>query len=225
MALITLVGLALGFLLVDSPSPAGAPGRVSAILAAHHDPSDHGAIPSKVAAALLATEDSRFYRDPALDLKGTIRAFWGVVTSNPNEGGATIEVQLAKLLYTPGRTDPLSLAKQVAIALKMDHDFSKSRILAMYLDAAYFGDGAYGVTAASERYFGVPPGQLDWGQASLLAGLVQAPSAYNPASHLSAALARRSHVLARLVTVGALTPAQVNQIEAAPLRPAIPFRN
>lgn len=223
VVLATLAGIVLGGLLIVTPSPAGAPGRVAAILAAHHAPSDGGNIPAKVAAAVLATEDSRFYSDPAVDFKGTLRAFWGVVTSNPNEGGATIEIQLAKLLYTPGRTDPVALSEQVAIAMKMDHDFSKRRILAMYLDAAYFGDGAYGVTAASERFFGVAPDRLTWAQASLLAGLVQAPSAYDPAHHLSAALERRDHVLQRLVSVGVLSPGQVPIIERAPLDPAIAF--
>lgn len=223
MTLVTLVAGAMAVLLLTTPSVSNAPELVREILAAHHDPSDHGVIPSKVAAALLATEDSRFYTDPAVDAQGTVRALWGVITQNPNEGGATLEVQLAKLLYTPSRSDPLALAKQVALAFKLDHDFSKKRILAMYLDAAYFGDGAYGVTAAAEHYFGRPPGQLTWAQATLVAGLVQAPSAYNPARHLSTALLRRDHVLARMVAVGDLTDAQVRAIQAAPLDPAVPF--
>ena len=221
LALIPVAALLV--LLAVTPSPSSAPGRVAADLAAQGAPSDNGVVPAKVAAAVLATEDSRYYRDPAVDPLGAMRAAWGIITANPNEGGATIEVQLAKLLYTPRRSDPLSLAEQSAIAFKMDHDFSKTRILAMYLDAAYFGDGAYGVTAASQHYFGLPPDQLSWAQASLLAGLVQAPSAYNPHHHLSAALRRRSHVLARLEAVGTLTAAQVRAVAAEPLHPDIPF--
>lgn len=223
MTLATVVAAAMASLLLTTPSVANAPALVQGILAAHHDPSDDGVIPAKVAVALLATEDSRFYSDPAIDARGTARAIWGVVTQNPNEGGATLEVQLAKLLYTPDRSDPLALAKQVALAVKLDNRFSKKRILAMYLDAAYFGDGAYGVTAAADHYFGRSPSDLTWGQATLLAGLVQAPSAYNPAHHLSNALLRRDHVLARMVAVGDLTPAQGQAIKAEPLDPAIPF--
>lgn len=226
MALTTALTVLAGFmaaLLVTTPSVDNAPALVADILAAHHDPGDHGVVPPKVAAALLATEDSRFYSDPAVDFRGTVRAVWGMITQNPNEGGATLEVQLAKLLYTPDRSDPLALAKQVALAIKMDQTFTKHQILAMYLDAAYFGDGAYGITAAAHHYFGVSPEALDWAQASLLAGLVQAPSAYNPHHHLSVALLRRDHVLARLVAVGDLTPAQVAAVKAEPLHPAVPF--
>ena len=206
-----------------TPSAASAPSKVRAILVAHHAPSDNGVVPAKVGAAVLATEDSRFYSDPALDPQGTLRAAWGFVTRNPNLGGATIEVQLAKLLYTPGRSSPSALAEQVVMAFKLDLDFTKSQILAMYLDAAYFGDGAYGITAAAQHYFGVTAAQLTWGQAALLAGLLQAPSAYDPRAHLSAALARRSHVFARLVAVGRLTAAQARADAAAPLDPTIAF--
>lgn len=221
-AVVVVAGL-LAVLLVATPSVSSAPSLVDHILASHNATSDHGVIPPKVAAAVLATEDSRFYSDPAVDAQGTLRAVWGVVTRNPNEGGATLEVQLAKLLYTPGRADPLALSEQVALAVKLDHRYSKKQILAMYLDAAYYGDGAYGVTAAAEHYFGRSPGDLTWGQASLLAGLVQAPSAYNPVHHLSMALLRRSHVLDRLVAVRTLTRAQAQAVEAAPLDPAVPF--
>ena len=223
VALAVVLAGALLVLLAVTPSPSSAPARVAADLAARGEPSDGGVVPAKVAAAVLATEDSRYYHDPAIDPLGAARAAWGIITANPNEGGATIEVQLAKLLYTPRRSDPLALSEQSAIAFKMDHDFSKTRILAMYLDAAYFGDGAYGVTAAAHHYFGLPADQLSWAQASLLAGLVQAPSAYDPHRHLSAALRRRAHVLARLEAVGTLTAAEVRAVAAEPLNPAIPF--
>lgn len=223
VVVVTVVaGIALLTLAV-TPSAESAPARVQALLAGHGAPSDQGRIPARVGAALLATEDSRYRSDGAIDPQGTARAVWGVVTRNPNEGGATIEVQLAKMLYTPKHTDPISLAEQVTMAFKLDHDFSKTRILAMYLDAAYFGDGAYGVTQAARHYFGVDPDQLTWGQAALLAGLVQAPSRYDPHGHLEAALTRRDHVLARLVAVGTLTRSQAKEVEAGPLDPAVSF--
>ena len=223
LALVVLLAVTFGVLLAVTPSVRSAPAIVARALAAHQAPSDRGVIPTKVAAALLATEDSRYYSDPAIAPLGTARALWGLVSRNPNEGGATLEVQLAKLLYTPGRSDPLAMAEQVALAFKLDWAFTKKQILAMYLDAAYFGDGAYGVTQASEHYFGRSPEQLTWGQASLLAGLVQAPTAYNPAHHLSLALLRRKHVLARLVAVGDLTAAQAQVVQNEPLDPAIRF--
>ncbi len=210
-------------LLALTPSVADAPQRARAILAAHHTPSDNGVVPRRVAAALLATEDSRFYSDPALDARGLARAGWGLVTARNDEGGATIEVQLAKLLYTPARSGPGAELEQVGIAIKLDQRYSKHTILAMYLDAAYFGDGAYGVTAAAHRYFGLPPGRLSWAQASLIAGLVQAPSAYDPHLHFSLAIERRRHVLSRLVAVHVLTAARARRIERQPLHPAVSF--
>jgi membrane peptidoglycan carboxypeptidase len=225
VALVVLV--AGGFLALEEATPAvnGAPARVAAILAAHGAPSDDGRVPSRVAAALLATEDSRYWSDPALDLQGTLRAIWGTLTHDPNAGGATIEVQLAKLLYTPGRRGLGAELEQVGIAFKLDAHYTKRQILAMYLNAAYFGDGAYGVVAASERYFGLPPDRLSWAQASLIAGLVQAPSAYDPHDHLRLALERRSHVLARLVATHVLSRRQAAAVARAPLRPVISFGN
>lgn len=220
---VTLVAGGLLVLLAVTPSAASSPARVRAVLASHSAPSDGGRVPQKIGAALLATENSRYRSDLAIDPQGTVRAFWGLITRDPNKGGATIEVQLAKMLYTPKRSDPVALAEQVAIAFKMDHDFSKTRILAMYLDAAYFGDGAYGVTQAARHYFGVSPDDLSWGQAALLAGLVQAPSRYDPHGHLRAALARRDDVLGRLVAVGTLTRADVKVIETDPLNPVVSF--
>jgi penicillin-binding protein 1A len=220
--LVTLMGAALAVLVATSPSVTDAPARVHAILAAHHAPSNNGAIPDRVATALLATEDSRFYHDPALDPQGVVRATIGVVTRNGNDGGATIEQQLAKMLYAPG-TSVGSELRQVGVAFRFDLRYSKSQILAMYLDAAYFGDGAYGVTAAAEHYFGLPADQLSWAQASLLAGLVQAPTEYDPHGHLSLARRRQSHVLARLVATGHLTATEAARVKRAPLDPAVPF--
>ncbi len=222
LLLTIIAGGMLGILAV-TPSGATAPARVRALLASHSAPSDGGQVPAKVGVALLAVEDSRYRTDWAIDAQGTIRAMWGVMTANPNEGGATIEVQLAKLLYTPRRSDPVALTEQVAVAIKLDHDFSKTRILAMYLDAAYFGDGAYGVTQAARHYFGVDPDQLNWGQATLLAGLVQAPSRYDPHGHLGEALLRRKRVLDRLVAVGTFTRVQADSVAAEPLNPVVPF--
>src|ERR1700752_149033 len=97
-----LAGAGLAVIIFTSPSVANAPQRVQAILAAHHAPSDNGVIPPRLATALLATEDSRYYHDPALDPRGVARAALEVVTHNGLDGGATIEQQLAKMLYAPG---------------------------------------------------------------------------------------------------------------------------
>lgn len=222
-AVVVLAAGGFGALWYFTPSVSTAPVRVQAILSAHHAPGDGGVVPVKVGDALLATEDSRYYNDSALDPRGVVRGTWGVLTGDPNAGGATIEMQLAKMLYTPGRSGPFSVLEQVALAYKLDQHFTKTQILSMYLDAAYFGDDAYGITEAATHYFGVPADQLTWGQASLLAGLVQAPTSYDPHGHLTLALERRQHVLDRLVATGVLTQAEADQAAAAPLNPVVPF--
>jgi penicillin-binding protein 1A len=164
-----------------------------------------------VADALIATEDSRFYGNPGVDPISVLRLPISLVLSR-DQGGATLEQQLAKNLYEQGRTGPLAQAQEAVLALKLDRSFSKAEILRLYLDDGYYGHGFYGLTAASQGYFGVAPAQLSWAQASLLAGLFQAPSAYDPVKHPGAARARQAHVLDRLVAVGTLTRAQADAV-------------
>lgn len=106
------------------------------------------------------------------------------------------------------------------LAVKLDRRFGKGQILEMHLSEVYSGHGVHGATAASSGYFGAPPGALSWAQASLLAGLVQAPSRDDPLQHLSIAQARQAHVLDRFVATGVLTgaQAQVARIDALHLR-------
>jgi penicillin-binding protein 1A len=209
--LVALVGLgvvaalllAAGWVL--TPSVDDASDRVAAHLAGHHARALQGAVPAKIAAALIATEDSRFENTPGLDPLGLIREPLGAITGR-DEGGATLEQQLVKNLYQGGSTAGLTAtAENPVLALKLDRTWTKAQILRMYLDDGYYGHGLYGLTAASEGYFGVAPGRLTWAQASLLAGLFQAPSAYDPFRHPDAARNRQQHVLDRLVATGRLS--------------------
>ncbi len=111
----------------------------------------------------------------------------------------------------------LGKAEQVLLGIKLALSYPKATILQMYSDVAYFGDGYYGLQAASCGYFGVVPAALTWPQAALLAGLVQAPSAYDPLVHLALARAREAHVLDRLATTGKLTHAQAERAYRQPL--------
>jgi membrane peptidoglycan carboxypeptidase len=222
VAALVVVGallLAAGWVL--TPSVSDADDRVAAHLAAHSATALTGAVPAKVAAALIATEDSRFASTPGVDPLGLVREPLGVVTGR-DEGGATLEQQLAKNLYEGGSGSLVAKAEEVVLALKLDRTWTKAQILRMYLDDGYYGSGFYGLTAAAQGYFGVGPEQLTWAQASLLAGLFQAPSAYDPFVHPDAARARQAHVLDRLVTTGSLTRAAADAIarEDWGLRPA-----
>jgi penicillin-binding protein 1A len=169
--------------------------------------------------AVVATEDERFYRHHGIDLLGVLRALpYDVVHLSFAQGASTITEQVAKLLYLHADDhSPWRKLEDGAIALKLEDHYGKERILAAYLNSAYFGEGAYGARAASERYFGVPPRRLGPAQASLLAGLLQAPSAYDPRLHPQLARARQVDVLRSLVRDGFLTEREAAAAVAEPL--------
>jgi penicillin-binding protein 1A len=218
LALLGLLVLGAGWVLTPSVDDAAA--RVRAHLAAHSAPALQGAIPVKMADALIATENSRFYSVPGVDPISVLRAPFALAF-NRDQGGATLEQQLAKNLYEQGSQALTAQAAEGVLALKLDASWSKAQILRMYLDDGYYGHGFYGLTSAANGYFGVPPAALTWSQASLLAGLFQAPSAYDPFRHPDVARARQAHVLNRLVAVGNLTRAEADRVLAEPwaLRP------
>ena len=222
LALVLVAAIAFVTIWNLTPGVSDAQARTAAIVADHGGISDNGIPPHKVAKAIVATEDSRFYSHPGLDPQSMVRGLYTFVTQGKLEG-ATINAQLAKLLYGDGRSGVWETTQEAMLAIKLDAKFGKRQILAMYLDAAYFGHQAWGVERASRVYFGVPAEQLSWGQASLLAGLVNAPTAYDPTAHLTLARSRQRHVLNRLVATHVLTPAQAKAVFAEPLNPAIRF--
>lgn len=217
IVVVTLVGaVAVSWPL--TPGVGNAAALVSARLARHQAPL-LTALPvnDRVGQAVIATEDSRFYSEPGVDPIGIVRALLGPLRGGGDQGGATLSQQLAKVLYTGGRTGFGAEVTQVELAIKLNVALPKADILRLYLAAVYFGQGFYGLPAASEGYFGLPPSALGWPQASLLAGLVQAPSAYDPLVHLALARQRQLHVLGRLVATGVLSRAEAAAAYAAPL--------
>ncbi|MGY1813497.1 biosynthetic peptidoglycan transglycosylase [Blastococcus sp. SYSU D00820] len=206
-----VLALALAGAWLATPGVDDARARVDALLAATGGTPLTGELPERLVVAVLATEDSRFADHPGIDWRGALRAPLGVVLGR-DLGGSTLEQQLAKNLYGDGDTGPAAKAQAVVLALKLSAGWTKEEVLRMYLDTAYYGHGYTGVVAASEGYFGVPPGELSWAQASLLAGLLQAPSAYDPVVHPELAAARQAHVLDRLVDVGALSRAEADDV-------------
>jgi penicillin-binding protein 1A len=217
LVLIVLAALGVGGLMLVTPSVGDAQARAQALDRQHHALYPGPAVPSRFAAALVATEDHRFYSEPGIDLFAVARLIEGRVTGRPDQGGATLYQQLAKMLYTPGRSGVAVEAEQVALGIKLDLAYRKPQILQMYAAVAYFGNDYYGLREASCGYFGIRPAGLSWPQATMLAGLVQAPSAYDPMTHLAAARARQSHVLARLVATGKLSQAEANSAYRQPL--------
>jgi membrane peptidoglycan carboxypeptidase len=199
------------------PSAGDAPQRVNRILAAHGGTPGGSIPPTKLGDAVVAVEDEHFYSNFVLNIvDGAGRAAIAALHTSQDPGGSTIEQQLAKQLYGAG-TGLTSTLREIGLGVKLAIDYPKSQILAMYLNAVYYGHGYWGEVAAARGYFGVSPNDLDWAQASLLAGLPNAPSAYDPLEHLALAKDRQRHVLDRLVVNHYLTAAQANAIYAEPL--------
>lgn len=212
-----LLVLTLGAAWALTPGVDDARARVDARLGEFGGTALVGDVPPRIAAALLATEDSRFADHIGIDWRGALRAPLGLVTGE-DLGGSTLHQQLARVLYEDGDTAPPAKARAVVLAVKIDRAWSDAEILRMYLDAAYFGHGFYGVEAAARGYFGLAPAELDWAQASMLVGLVQAPSAFDPLVHPERAKNRQAHVLDRLVDVGELDRATADAIAEQPWR-------
>ena len=153
--------------------------------------------------AIVDTEDRRFYRDDGIDYIGIVRALKSDVSAGGYaQGGSTIEQQLVRNLYlTPQQSISRKLT-EACLAVQLDQQWSKDRILATYLNDIYFGHQAYGIEAAARAYFGVHAKDLTLEQAALLAGLPQAPSAYDPFNRPDAAKARRAEVLQAMLEAG-----------------------
>jgi len=175
-------------------------------------------IPKLVQQAVLDAEDAQFYQHGAISLKGMARAALRNLTgAKLKEGGSTITQQLAKSLFlSPERTLSRKL-KEIQLAQEIEGRYSKDKILEMYLNAIYFGGGAYGIEAAARTYFGKSVGKLSLTEAALLAGLPKAPSAYSPFSDLKRAKERRDYVLGRMEKEKHISGAQAKAAVRQPI--------
>ena len=204
---------------LSAPTPSSLGSRVSADLGPGGKSVPLDRVAPILREAVVATEDERFYQHHGVDLIGVLRALpYDLAHMSFAQGASTITEQLGKLLYLHGNDHtPWRKLEDAALAVKLENRYGKEQILAAYLNTAYFGEGATGVWAASERYFGLPPGRLDTAQASLLAGLIQAPSAYDPLRHPTLARDRQIDVLRSLVRDGFLTQREAEATLARPL--------
>ncbi|WP_298804960.1 transglycosylase domain-containing protein [uncultured Pseudokineococcus sp.] len=172
------------------------------------------AIPQDMRDAIIAAEDRSFYENRGVSPTGIARAFVSNLRGNATQGGSTITQQYVKNYYTGDDTQSLQRkVREAFIALKVDNELDKDQILTDYLNTIYFGRGAYGVQEAAQAYFGVDVGQLTTAQAALLAGIVPAPSAYDPAVDPEAAERRWEYVVDGMVETGAVTQAERDGLE------------
>jgi penicillin-binding protein 1A len=175
-------------------------------------------IPKLVQQAVLDIEDTDFYEHGAVSVKGMARAAIRNLTSGKvKEGGSTITQQLAKSLFlSPERTLSRKV-KEIQLAAEIERRYRKDKILEMYLNAIYFGGGAYGIEAAARTYFGKSVSQVNVPEAALLAGLIKAPSLYSPLADLKRAKARRDVVLNRMKALKHLSTTQAHAALSAPV--------
>ncbi len=159
--------------------------------------------------ATIAVEDRRFYRHSGVDYEGIARALWRDLTEGEIvEGGSTLTQQLVRNLYISRERTVTRKLREACLAVQLNRDWSKQRILRAWLNIVYFGNRAYGVEAASQTYFSKPARDLNLREAAMLAGLPQAPSTYDPFANPAGALARRNLVLQSMLDNGDITRAQ-----------------
>lgn len=181
--------------------------------------------------AIVASEDSRFYAHRGVDAKGIARAFVAnQQAGGVSQGASTLTMQYVRMALRDGAQTPLEVKqateqtpirklREMRMALDLEKETTKTEILERYLNSAYFGHRAYGIYAASEIFFSKTPKDLTPVEAATLAGLVKAPSAYDPASSdRKAATDRRNYVIDRMRDMGYLSPAAAATAAAEPIR-------
>ena len=169
--------------------------------------------------AVISVEDQRFYEHSGVDfIRVAAAVLRNVHEGRRAEGGSTITQQLARQSFLSRDKTFRRKLKEVILAAHIEHEYSKKEILEFYLNKVYFGDGLYGVEAASRGYFGKPASALTIAEAALLAGLIQSPSSYAPTANPERAVARRNVVLQTMVASGAIDQAQYEEARRTPVR-------
>jgi len=179
-------------------------------------------LPEILPMAFVAAEDARFFDHPGIDIFAAIRALIRDISSGAKiQGGSTITMQVARmLLLSPEKTYSRKF-RECLLAWRIDRSLSKKRILEIYLNQIYLGDGAYGVEAAARNYFNKSARELNLGEIALLAGLPKAPSRYSPRRNFAAARARQRYVLNRMAAEGIIDGATARSVYSSPPQIAI----
>lgn len=174
-------------------------------------------LPQNLVNAVIATEDSRFFKHCGIDFFGIARAYY--VNHRANrvvQGGSTITQQLAKLLFLNPQRTVKRKVQEILLALQMERQFTKEQILSLYLNRAYFGAGNYGVGNAAKFYFGKEVSQLNLNESAIIAGLLKAPSKFSPKNNRDLAESRSNVVLQRMIDAGFLTEGSIADLDADP---------
>ncbi|AOY88827.1 peptidase [Marinobacter salinus] len=175
-------------------------------------------IPTIQLQAFMAAEDSRFYEHFGVDIKGLARAAIELVsTGSIQSGGSTITMQVAKNYFLSRDRTFIRKFNEILLALQIERELNKNRILELYLNKIYLGNRAYGIAAAAQVYYNKPVAELSLAQMAMLAGLPKAPSAYNPLANPDRARIRRDWILGRMRDLGFITDDAYELAVSAPL--------
>ena len=166
---------------------------------------DTTTLPDYVSEAIIASEDSTFYTNPGIDIKGTARALVNNLSGGDRQGGSTITQQYVERYYMGQTTSYVGKLKEAVLAIKVTDEQSKEEIIGGYMNTIYFGRGAYGIEDGAEAYFGHSASELTLSEAALLAAVIPAPSAWDPAVDADTAQERWERVLNLMVEDGWIT--------------------
>jgi len=161
-------------------------------------------VPPHVVNAFIAAEDQRFFEHPGIDYRGILRAFYRLVTtgSASGGGGSTLTQQLARSYFLSLEQTAERKFKEASLAVRIEQEFTKEQIMELFLNKMFFGQRAYGVAAAAQVYFNKPLASINVAEAATLAGVLPAPSRYNPVRSPVNAKRRRGYVLDRMLDLG-----------------------
>jgi penicillin-binding protein 1A len=163
-------------------------------------------VPKQLINAFLAAEDDSFFEHPGVDYKGLIRAALQLaITGKKKQGGSTITMQVTRNFLLSSEKTYTRKLKEIILALKIEQEYTKDKILELYLNQIYMGHSAYGVVAAAQTYYGKSLKDLTLAEQAMIAGLPKAPSSYNPVTDKERALERRNYVLQRMLELSYIT--------------------
>jgi|GEM_PF-259048 len=175
-------------------------------------------IPQNMIKALRGAEDKRFYDHPGIDIWGIARAAYSNLKGGSKQGGSTLTQQLAKNVIGDSRRTMERKFTELFLAFRIEHHFTKDEIMTLYLNRVYFGNGYFGLEAASNGYFGKPASKLTISESAFLAGMVRAPSTYSPYTNFEKVQHRRNLVLAGMLDEGIITSDEYTDAVAENIR-------
>ena len=185
-------------------------------------PLTYDELPEQLVQAFLAAEDHRFFQHPGVDYQGLLRAATQLIlTGEKKQGGSTITMQVARNFFLTRKKTYVRKLNEILLALKIERELSKEKILELYANKIYLGHRSYGVGAAAQVYYGSRLDELNLAQLAMIAGLPKAPSRYNPVTNPKRALERRNYVLGNMRDLGYITTAEYRQAVAEPVTAAL----